>query len=94
VWDEVLINFQQLSYTEFACAINHTTRQQLQQWQAEPMPMWYYHSYKIASQIYADVKEPEEKLGYQYNYKYKNTLEQQLLIGGVHLAGLLNEIYR
>ena len=29
VWDERLINFQQLSYTEYATAINHTTEDQV-----------------------------------------------------------------
>ena len=43
--------------------------------------------------IYGDIKQPEEKLGYQYNFKYISTVNQQLLKGGVHLAGLLNEIF-
>lgn len=93
IWDERLIDFQQLSYTEYADAINHITKVQRKQWQAEPVNEWVWQSYQYAEKIYADIK-PDEKLSYQYNFKYVNILNQQLLKGGVHLAGLLNEIFK
>lgn len=92
VWDERLIDFQQLSYTEYACAINFTTKEQRMQWQAEPLGDWIWQSYQLAEKIYADTK-PNDKLSYLYNFKYLAPLNQQLLKGGVHLAGLLNEIF-
>jgi hypothetical protein len=92
VWDERLIDFQQFSYTEYAAAINHTGKIQRKEWQAEPVSDWIWQSYQLAEKIYADVK-PDEKLSYQYNFKYVSSLNQQLLKGGVHLAGLLNEIF-
>lgn len=93
VWDEVLIDFQQLSYTEYANAINFTSKQQRNTWQQQPMSLWFWESYQVAEQVYGDVKGTEEKLGFQYNFKYKATLEAQLLKGGVRLAGILNEIF-
>ncbi len=93
IWDEVLIDFQQLSYTEYSNAINFTTKEQRSAWQQQPMSFWFWESYQIAEQIYGDVKGTEEKLGFQYNFKYKAILEAQLLKGGVHLAGILNEIF-
>ena len=93
VWDEVLINFQKLSYTEFAKAINFTTKEQRKDWQAEPISLWIYNTYQYTEQIYGDVKTQEDKLSYEYNFKYKEVLEQQLLKGGVHLAGILNDIF-
>ncbi len=92
IWDERLIDFQQLSYTEYAQAINHTTKTQRKEWQAETVSEWIWQSYKHAEKIYADIK-PDEKLGFQYNFKFVETLNQQLLKGGVHLAGLLNNIF-
>ncbi len=94
VWDEALIDYQQLSYTEYAAAINFTTAEQRKAWQQTPIADWVYESYLYAEQIYADVKTAEDKLGYQYNFKYKAILESQLLKGGIRLAGLLNEIYK
>ena len=93
IWDEVLIDFQQLSYTEYSNAINYTTKQQRNTWQQQPMSFWFWESYQIAEQVYGDVKGTEEKMGYQYNFKYKAILEAQLLKGGVRLAGILNEIF-
>lgn len=94
VWDVQLITFQELSYTEYSAAINHTTRAQRMLWQKQPVSEWVWESYQIAEKIYADVKQPEEKLGYNYNYKFIETLNRQLLKGGVHLARLLNEIFK
>lgn len=92
VWDEKLVDMQQLSYTEYAMAINLTTKDQRKQWQAEPLMDWIWQSYQIAEKIYADIK-PNDRLGYNYNFKFVGSLNQQLLKGGVRLAGLLNEIF-
>ena len=92
VWDEQLINFQQLSYTEYATAINFTTIAQRKVWQKQPLKQWIYDSYQLAEKIYADV-QPDEKLDYGYNFKFINTVNTQLLKGGVHLAGLLNDLF-
>ncbi|MEO6583771.1 MAG: S1/P1 nuclease [Ferruginibacter sp.] len=92
VWDEKLINFQQLSYTEYAKAINFTTKAQRLAWQQQPLRAWIWESYQHAENIYADVKA-DDKLGYYYNYKYISIVNEQLLKGGVRLAGLLNQIF-
>jgi hypothetical protein len=92
VWDEQLINFQQLSYTEYVTAINHTTAAQQKAWQKQKLKDWIYDSYQTVEKIYADVK-PDDKSDYLYNFKFVDTLNKQLLKGGVHLAGLLNEIF-
>ena len=93
VWDDQMILFQQLSYTEYASAINHTTREQILEWQKQPVSTWVYQSYQLAETIYGDIKQPEPKLDYKYNFNFVTSLNQQLLLGGVHLAGLLNEIF-
>jgi hypothetical protein len=94
VWDEKLIDFQQLSYTEYVRAIDHTTKEQRKAWQAEPVSRWIIDSYNIAQQLYAEIKTPDQKLSYRYNFDHLQTLNHQLLKGGVHLAGLLNQIFR
>jgi len=93
VWDEHLIEFQQLSYTEYTNAINFATDEQVKKWQQTPLQTWVMESYSIAQNLYAELEGKEAKLSYRYNYDHVNTLNQQLLIGGVRLAGLLNEIF-
>ena len=94
VWDEKLIDFQQLSYTEYVTAINHTTKAQRREWQSQPVSQWIIHSYGIAQQLYGGIKSENQQLSYRYNFEHLQTLNDQLLKGGVHLAGLLNEIFK
>ncbi|MCP9752886.1 S1/P1 nuclease [Ferruginibacter sp. HRS2-29] len=93
MWDEKLVEFQQLSYTEYTKAINFTTKDQRKVWQAEPISKWVVDSYAITSRLYDDIKQPDQRLDYKYNFTYLPVVNQQLLKGGVHLAGLLNEIF-
>jgi hypothetical protein len=92
LWDEQLVEYQQLSYTEHVAAINFATAAQIRQWQKDPIRQWVYESYRIAGKLYSEVKE-EERLSYPYNYHHVETMNQQLLKAGIRLAGLLNTIY-
>lgn len=93
VWDEKLIQFQELSYTEYTQMINHATPAQISYWQKQPMEQWFYESHQLALSIYGEINQPDQKLGYRYNYDHIDTLNNQLLKAGVRLAGLLNEIF-
>ena len=93
LWDEQLPEYQRLSYTEYTTVINHPTPAQLQTWLKQPVSQWIYDSYVISSPILAEITQPEQKLGFRYNFDHVETLNLQLLKGGVHLAGLLNEIF-
>jgi hypothetical protein len=93
LWDDKLVEHQKLSYTEFAKAINHTTKDQRNQWQQQPMQDWFYESYVLAGKLYASITQPEQKLSWRYNFDHVDILNSQLLKGGVRLAGLLNEIF-
>ena len=93
VWDEKLIEFQQLSYTEYVAAINVTTKQQRLDWQKQPMNQWVNESYVLSRQIYSEIKQPDQKLSYRYNFDHVQQLNDRLLKGGVRLAGILNGIF-
>lgn len=93
VWDSKIIDFQQLSYTEYATAINHTTLQQRKTWQQQTLVQWLYDTYTVTEKIYADIKL-DQRLDYTYNFKFIAPLNDQLVKGGVHLAGVFNDIYK
>jgi len=92
IWDSELIDAQQLSYTEYAAMINHTTPAERAQLQKAPISEWLYESNQLAEGIYAGVT-PHENLSYKYNFKYIGLLNQQMLKAGVRLAGILNQIF-
>ena len=81
-----------MSYTEYAAAINHTTLAQRKVWQQQTLVEWIYDTYGITEKIYADVKS-DQRLDYQYNFKFIAPLNDQLVKGGVHLAGVFNDIF-
>jgi hypothetical protein len=92
LWDENLIEYQQLSYTEYAAAINHPSKAQLTAWRKTSLQQDVFESYQTVNKIYDSVK-PDDKLSYKYNFEFVDTLNQQLLKGGVRLAEIINEIY-
>jgi S1/P1 Nuclease len=92
VWDEHLIEFQQLSYSEHVAAINFPSPVQREKWQRQTVSEWIYESYQISQKLYSDVK-PEDRLTYGYNYKNADIMNQQLLKGGIRLAAVLNDIF-
>lgn len=92
VWDEGLIEYQQLSYTEYARAIDFPTDNQLTMWRNSSLKDFVYGSYQACNRIYANVK-PDDRLSYKYNFEFAGLLNEQLLKGGICLANIINEIY-
>jgi len=93
IWDEKLPEFQRLSYTEYARSINFTTKKQRKEWQNSSLSTWFFESYQIAQGLYDEIAQPDQKLSYRYNFDHLETMNQQMLKGGVRLAGILNEIF-
>ncbi|MBS1532998.1 MAG: S1/P1 nuclease, partial [Bacteroidetes bacterium] len=93
VWDSGLIDFQQLSYTEYAATINFTTAAQRAQWQKEPISQWLFESNQIADKLYEEVKPGDTISAFRYNYSHIAIVNRQLVKAGVRLAGVLNAIF-
>jgi hypothetical protein len=94
IWDSKLIETQQYSYTEYAHNINHTTAAQRAEWQKTDLMHWIYESNQIAESLYGEIKEPNQKINtYNYVFAHIHTAEEQMLKGGVRLAGVLNQLF-
>ncbi|MGZ3887236.1 MAG: S1/P1 nuclease [Flavisolibacter sp.] len=94
IWDEDLIEYQKLSYTEYARAINFPSDAQKKIWISQTPVQWLYDSYTIAQDLLNNAPEQNARLSYDYNFRHVSTLNQQLLKGGIRLAGLLNQIFK
>jgi len=94
IWDTKLIETQQYSYTEYAHNLNHTTAAQRAAWQKADLMHIIYESNQIAESLYNEIKEPNQKINtYNYIFAHIHTAEEQMLKGGVRLAGILNDIF-
>ncbi|TAD95955.1 MAG: S1/P1 Nuclease [Bacteroidetes bacterium] len=92
VWDTELVEYQQLSYMEFVAAIDFANKSQIENWQKTGVKTWVEESRLLAEKLYAGVQK-DENLSYRYDYQHNALLKEQLLKGGIRLAGLLNEIF-
>lgn len=90
LWDSMLIEFQQYSYTEYAKLLNIAGKEKIEAWQSSSLEDWFYESHVVSDSIYAATPN-ESKLSYRYNYQFQKTLEEQLLKGGLRLAAVLNK---
>ena len=91
VWDEKLIEHQELSFTEYVSFINRAQGKSIASWQKSSPTKWAQESFELRKKIYQHTKK-DQKLSYEYNYVFIRALNQRLLMGGVRLAGLLNQL--
>jgi len=90
VWDELLINYEELSYTEWtAWLTSKITAENILVWSASTPAQWADESAAIRDTIYPD----HQILKWEYVYQTRPILRQQLSKGGVRLAAYLNEMF-
>lgn len=92
LWDTNMINDYGMSYTELSKKVDKLNRRERKALAQGDVYTWVEESQEIAIQVYASA-EAGDKLGYAYVYKYWDTVEEQLLKGGVRLAAVLNDIF-
>lgn len=92
VWDTHLIEGNGMSYTEISQSLPKLNKEERKKMQEGTVYDWVEESQDIANEIYSSVK-PGEKLFYGYSYKWWSTVENQLQVGGLRLAKVLNEVF-
>lgn len=91
LWDTKLVDYQKYSYTEFAEILDKKNKEEIIKIQGGTLESWFYESYKKAEKIYAQTSV-NGVYGNDYNYKFSGFMENQLTLGGIRLAKILNEV--
>lgn len=87
IWDSALIDDQQLSYSELSNWLRcNASAEQLRTWPSANPIDWLDGSAKLRDTIY----RTEPNLSWRYVYDTKQSLDEQLLRGGIDLAAYLN----
>ena len=68
-------------------------KKEIRDLQSGDILIWIEETQEITNELYESVEVGQE-LGYAYSYKYWPTVENQLFIGGIRLAGILNNIFK
>jgi hypothetical protein len=91
IWDSEIINYQDLSYTEYADWVDQDIFW-VESLNDKSVIEWALESKKIrVNGLYPDTNILN--LSYDYNFQHIETLNSQLLKAGFRLAMVLNEIY-
>lgn len=90
VWDEDMIDYTKLSYTEYAQALDHFSRKL--PLQSTSLDIWVKEGLKFRKVVYGSVSKGD-KLAYRYVYDHLKLLEERLLTAGLRLAQLLDELF-
>jgi hypothetical protein len=90
VWDSYMIDGTKLSYTELAESLGKPDKLTVRNLQSTNIRDWAGESMSYRKQVYNIGKG---NLSYDYAYENMPIVRERLLLAGVRLAGLLNEIY-
>jgi len=93
VWDEKLIQFEELSYTEYAQMLERMFakgKDHASNWMSGDVLDWVQESQDVRDSIYP--AQGEKDLKYLYHYQHKDLVYKKLFQGGVRLAYKLNQL--
>ena len=94
LWDDGLIDFQKLSYTEYARHLLRINKLRKVNFNGQSSLIldWAWQTYQATEMVYDSV----DKIGdaYKYNFEYLSLLESRLVTAAEHLAAILNYIYK
>ncbi|MDR2449423.1 MAG: S1/P1 nuclease [Prevotellaceae bacterium] len=94
LWDDGLIDFQKLSYTEYATHLRRVYPLRKIKFDGQPATIlnWAWETYQTTEALYASADEVGRH--YVYNFHHRPVLERSLVRAAEHLAALLNYIYQ
>ncbi|MDO9183319.1 MAG: S1/P1 nuclease [Bacteriovorax sp.] len=94
VWDEELVDFEKLSFTEYSNYLDHFTKVEVKELEKGTFIDWAKESQDLRPKVYdfGGVSE-SVSLSYEYNYKVKPIIELRLKQAGLRLAYVLNKIF-
>lgn len=93
VWDGKLIDYMKYSYTEYASLLEIMTDDEKKAIKNGTLEDWLFECHEVANELYDSVK-PEDKLMFDYAYKYVPITEMQLQRAGLRLAVILDQIFK
>lgn len=90
VWDNHLVNSEKLSFSEWANFIDKASPDQVAAYQKAGVMDWVHEGLELRDEVY---KVGDRNFSWNYVYQYRPVIREQLLKGGLRLAGVLNDIF-
>jgi hypothetical protein len=97
-WDDEMVDFERLSYTEYARFLDHASEADVSRWQGGDTISWADEAVAMRPELYLfpdDSGKPAvHKISYKYIGSQRDRMREQLLKGGLRLAAVLNSIFK
>jgi hypothetical protein len=105
IWDDEMVDFERLDYPAYSSFLDHVSDADVARWQMGDTIAWADEDVAMRAKLYLfpDDKRPfaagqPATPAYQVSYAYigaqRDRMRQQLLKGGLRLAGVLNTIFK
>ena len=92
VWDTKMIENWNMSYLELANSAKDLSKKQIEAIEEGTVVIWVDEIHELTKKIYKSVEE-DANLRYRYSYDHFDIVRDQLQIGGIRLAKILNDIF-
>lgn len=90
VWDEDMVDYEQLSYSEMTEWLDRRITPELAEaWSVTDPHVWISESAEIRPTLYPD----DAELQWNYVFEHRATMRMRLSQGGIRLAAYLNELF-
>lgn len=89
-WDIHLVDKEKLSFTEWSNFLDKASPDEIVAYQSATPLDWVHEGLKLRDEVY---QVGDRNFSWGYVYKYRPVIRQQLLKGGMRLAGTLNAIF-
>jgi hypothetical protein len=97
IWDDEMVDFERLDYLAYSHFLDHTSDADAARWQLGDTIAWADEDVAMRPKLYLFPDKPVTP-GYLVSYGYigaqRDRMRQQLLKGGLRLAGVLNTIFK
>jgi len=97
-WDDEMVDYERLDYTEYARFLDRASKVDAARWVKGDTISYADEAVAMRSKLYVfpdDSGTPEVHLvSYKYTGAQRDRMREQLLKGGLRLAGILNSIFK
>src|SRR4029079_14793875 len=96
-WDDEMVDFERLYYTEYARFLDHASEADASRWVTGDTIAYADEAVAMRPKLYMfpdDLGKPTlHKISYKYTGAQRDRMRQQLLKGGLRLAGVINSVF-
>lgn len=98
IWDDEMVDFERLDYTEYARFLDRASKADASRWQTGDTISYADEAIAMRTKLYVFPEYSDNPAIHKVSYKYigaqRDRMREQLLKGGLRLAGVLNAIFQ